>query len=117
MQHAAALGSLAGTAAGRELHDHAGTMLAQALQQLAETILIRGRGLIVLAHVHVRDGRSRFEGFLRRLDLFGDADRYRRIVFLARHGAGDGDRYDARIWHDAYLAADMLKRSCVMPRA
>ena len=52
---AAALAAGAGAAAGRELDDEAGAMLAQALEQAAEPLGVGGRRLVVVADVGVDD--------------------------------------------------------------
>ena len=70
-------------------------MPAQFFEQLGEAVRIGSGRLIVIAHVGVDDGGTRLDCGVGALDLLGDGDRNRRIVFLARQATGDGDADDA----------------------
>ncbi len=93
-QHRAAQGLLAAAAAGGELHDHAGAMLAHAFADLGEKLGIGTRRFVLLADVDVRDRGAGFERFVRRFDLLGRRDGHRGIVGFAGQRAGDGDGDD-----------------------
>src|SRR5947207_11258793 len=75
-------------------------MLAYALLRLSIEIRIGARRLVGIAHVNVHDRCPRVVGRVGRFDLFRGRDRYRRVVFLARQGAGDGNGNDDGRSHD-----------------
>ena len=95
MQHAAALAASAGSAARRDLRDHARAVGADAVEHERETLGRRGRRFVVVAHVQVHERGAGFVGGLRRLDLLGDRDRHCRVVLLARQRPSDRHRDDA----------------------
>src|SRR6056297_1424804 len=91
--------------AGGELHDHSGAMPLQPLLQARKQLGVGGGAFVGVAHVGMDDRRTRLEGLLGALHLFGHRDRHRRIVSLARHGPGDRDADDAWFLHRFFVTA------------
>ena len=94
-QRAAAFRRIAPTTAGRELHDHAGAMLADAFLNDREAPGIRRGFALVVANMDVDQRRTRLESFVRAFDLFGRRDRHGRVLGFGRLAAGNGDADDA----------------------
>ena len=91
---AATLVLAAAAAAGRELDDHAGAVLAHALLHLREQLRIGRRAFVLVAHMDVHQRGAGLVGLVRRFDLLGRRHRHGRRLRLARQRAGDGDGDD-----------------------
>jgi hypothetical protein len=86
-----ARGRVTPAASCRELHDHPRTVLAYARLHFGKPTGIRGRRLVVIAHMDVNESCTCLEGGVGRLDLLRGRHRQRRIVLLARDRACDCD--------------------------
>jgi len=94
-----ALGRATPATSRRELHDHAGTVLADAVLNRGVALGVGGRPPHLVAHVDVDQGRASLERFLRALDLFGRRDRNCGVVLLGRLAPRDGHGDDRRSRH------------------
>ena len=115
-QHAAARLARARPPAGRELDDHAGAVLFQPLLQPRETLGVRCRRLVLHPDMGVDDRGPRLERLLRAFHLFGNGNRHRRVVFLARQGSGDRDADDAGSGHGAPFGNLDVPQPCARAR-
>ena len=73
-QHRAALAGRAPERPPVEIcDDHAGAVLADAIEHAGEPLGVGGRRAVVVAHVQVHERRAGLERLVRRLDLLGHA--------------------------------------------
>ena len=82
IERAAALRRVASTTAGRELHDHVGTVFTDARLNGGKPFPIKAGLFIIITHVDVHERGSRLERLVRRIDLLRGRDRHRRVVLL-----------------------------------
>jgi hypothetical protein len=70
---------------------------AYAFLHAREALGLGRRLSLVVPHVDVHQRRARLERLVGGLDLFGDADRNRRVLSLLRQRTGDCDADDERL--------------------
>jgi hypothetical protein len=66
------------------------------LLDASKTLRLGRRLALVVTHVNVDECRTRLEGFVRGLDLLGDAERNRRVLRFLRQRTRDCDADDER---------------------